>query len=40
MVNEFKLLSVVRGLRPNISGMPFERLEVVEAARLEELFLE
>ena len=40
MVNEFKLLSAVGGLRPNISGMSFERLEVVETARLEESFLE
>ena len=40
MVNEFKLLFVVGGLRPNISGMSFERLEVVETARLEESFLE
>ena len=41
VVNEFKLmLSTVRGWRPSIRGMSFERLEVVDAARLEEPFSE
>ena len=41
VVNEFKLmLSTVRGRRPSIRGMSFERLEVVDAARLEEPFSE
>ena len=40
VMNEFKLLSTARGWRPNITGLSFERLEDVEAARLEEPFLE
>lgn len=41
VVNEFKLLlSAAGGWRPNISGMSFERLEAMEAARLEESFSE
>ena len=41
VVNEFKvLLSAARGWRPNISGLSFARLEVVEAIRLEEPFSE
>ena len=41
VVNEFKvLLSAAGGWRPNTSGLSFARLEVVEAARLEEVFSE
>ena len=39
VVDEFKvLLSVAGGWRPSISGLSFARLEIVEAARLEDLF--
>ena len=41
MVNEFKLLlSTVEGWRSSIRGMSFERLEPMDAARLEEPFSE
>ena len=39
VVNEFKLLLAAEGeWRPSLSGMSFERLEAMEATRLEEPF--